>query len=59
VGVGLLGPSLIVKAGAFAPRSAGVVSQACEDVNQSRHAHTHVSLPSVQDRPERRHFAQP
>jgi hypothetical protein len=59
VGVGVLGPSLTAKAGAFAPWSAGAVSQACEDVNQSRHAHTHVSLPSVQDRPERRHFAQP
>jgi hypothetical protein len=55
VGVGLLGASLIAKAGAFAPRSAGVVSQPREDVNQPRHAHTHLS-PSAQGRPQGQHF---
>ena len=59
VGAGLLGPSLIAKAGAFAPRSVGAVSQAREEVNQPRHAHTHLSPPRVQGRSQGRHFAQP
>ena len=56
MGAGVLGPSLIAKAGAFAPRSAGEVSQAREEVNRLRHAHTHLSPPRVQGRPQGRHF---
>ena len=56
MGAGVLGPSLIAKAGAFAPRFAGAVSQAREDVNQPRHEHTHLSPPRVQGRPQGRRF---